>query len=402
MRNSLTLLRFSFILEAAILLLFTSSCKNSSQKDFTVMKGAFVQSVTETGELEAINAVSIIMPRINSQYGYRFKIVGIRDHGSMVEAGDSVAALDPSSIYKYIIMQEEALENAKASAEKQQVQADITRQDLEVQLKNEEAAYDLKKLELERMQFESEMKKKVKELEYEKAGLRLNKIRNKLALYPLLEKYDRHINELQIRQRISDIENATGVLDNMVLFSPGNGYFQVSYNRSSGQNFKLGDEVYMGSMIASIPDVSQMKAKSYINEMDIRKVKEGSKVVIRLDALPDLKFDGSVGEISSICTDKEKEKIFTTEISIQENDPRLKPGMSVSCEYITYESDEELFVPNECLLSEGGKVYVFAKKGKNYKKTEVDAGISNAYHTIIHSNLKPGRELLSLNKDTDI
>lgn len=366
------------------------------------MKGEFVQSVTESGELEAINAVSIIMPRNSSRYGYRFKIVGLREHGSMVEVGDSVAALDPSTVYKYIIQQQEELENAKASAEKQQVQADITRQDLEVQLKNEEASYGLKKLELERMQFESDKKKKVKELEFKKAGLKLNKIKKKLALYPVLAKYDKQINDLKIWQRQADIENAVGVLDNMVLFSPGNGYFQVSKNRSSRQNYTLGDEVYMGAMVASIPDVSEMKAKSYVNEMDISKVKEGTKVILRLDALPDLKFNGSIVDISSICTNKEKEKIFTTEISIEDNDPRLKPGMSVSCEYLTYESDEEVFVPNECLLSEEGKVFVFVKKGKNYKKTEVDAGVSNATHTIIHSNLKPGRELLSLNKDTDI
>lgn len=395
-------LHFRHMFSGAVIFLLTYSCKHYSEKAFTVMKGEFVQSVTEAGELQAKDAVSIFMPRINQQYGYRFKIVGIKDHGAVVEAGDSVVAFDPSSIYKYIIQQEEALENAKANAEKQQVQSDITRRDLEVQLKNEEASFDLKKLELERMQFESDMKKKAKELEFSKAELRLNKIKKKLELYPILEKYDRQINELKIHQLQSDIQNAFGVLDNLVLNSPGKGYFQVSYNRNGGHNYMLGDEVYMGAMIASIPDVSQMKALSFINEMDISKVKTGSKVLIRLDAIPDLTFEGKVKDISSICTKKDKQKIFTTEISIKDKESRLKPGMSVSCEYITYESEEELFVPNKCLLSEGGKVYVFVRKGKKFKKTEVETGISNANHTIIYTKLKPGRELLPLDEDTEI
>jgi len=386
----------------AILLMIIDSCQRPAEKKYTVMQGDFVQSVTETGDLEAINAISIIMPRISNRYGYSYKLVGLAEHGTVVEAGDSVAALDPSSIYKYILQQEESLENARARAEKQQVESEIRRRDLEVQLKNEEASYSLKKLEVERMQFESEMKRKVNELEFQKAGLNLEKIKNKLALNPLLERYDQKINELAIMQLQADIQNAMEQLPKMVLHSPGKGYFLISYNRNEGKNYKLGDEVYMGSMIASIPDLSRMKAMSFINETDISRIRDSMKVVIRLDALPDISFEGVVQDISSICTEKDRQKIFTTEIRILDNDPRLKPGMSVSCEYICYESDDALFVPNECLLSEGGSVFLFLKKGGKFKKTEVKTGLSNSNYTIIHTKLKPGRELLSLERDSDI
>ena len=366
------------------------------------MEGKFVQSVTETGELEAIRAASIIMPAISHRYGYSFKLVGLADHGSIVEKGDSVIALDPTSIYKYIIQKEEELENARAKAEKQKVQAENTRRDLEVQLKNEESAWNLKKLELERMQFESEMKKKVKELEFRKAGLKLEKIKRKLQVNPLLEKYDKRVSELEIIQLEEDIRNAIGVLKDLVLYSPGNGYFQISYNRRGGGNYKPGDEVYMGSLIASIPDVSEMKVKSSINETDITKAREGMRVVIRLDALPDVSFEGILEDVSSICTEKDKQKIFTTEIRILENDSRLKPGMSVNCEYIYFESENERFVPNECLLSENGNTFLFVKKGRKVRKTEVEAIRSNSQHTLIKTNLKAGRELIPPAESTEM
>ncbi|MFW5877791.1 MAG: efflux RND transporter periplasmic adaptor subunit, partial [bacterium] len=270
------------------------------------------------------------------------------------------------------------------------------------QLKNEEAAWNLKKLELERMQFESEIKKKVKELEFQKASLKLDKVKKKINVNPILEKYERRINELEILQRQADIENAMEVLQSMVLYSPGNGYFQINYNRRGGQNYKLGDEVYMGVLIASIPDVSAMKVRSCVNETDIRKVENGMKVVIRLDALPDISFEGVINNISRICTEMDEQKVFTTEINILDKDERLKPGMSVSCEYVFYESDEELFVPNECLLSENGKVYLFVKRGSKFRKTEVETGLSNSNHTIIHTKITPGRELMPLSESTDI
>ncbi len=387
---------------ACFFLLAILSCKHSSGEKYSVMKGEFIQSVTEPGELEAIDASYVFMPLVDYRYGYSFKIVGIVEYGTMVEKGDSVAALDPSSIYKYIIQQEEALENAKAKAEKQHVQSHIKRRDLEIQLKNEEASYDLKRLELERMQFESEMKKIVKELECDKAKLRLEKVKRELALYPVLEQYDRLIHELEVKQRLADILNATEVLKNLVLYSPGNGYFIIESNRRGGHHYALGDEIYMESMIASIPDISWMKAKSFINERDISRVKEGMKVIIRLDALPDMTFEAYVKEISKICKVKGKQKIFDTIISIRDEDNRLKPGMSVSCEYICFASDDELYVSTECLLSEDGKVYLFAKQGHKFKKTEVETGPSNAHHTVIYTRLKPGRELLSLEQHSDI
>jgi HlyD family secretion protein len=58
----------------------------------------FRESVIETGELEAVTASFIIMPQIKWEYGYRFQIIGLAEHGSMVKKGDSIAALDPSSI----------------------------------------------------------------------------------------------------------------------------------------------------------------------------------------------------------------------------------------------------------------------------------------------------------------
>ncbi len=118
------------------------------------------------------------------------------------------------------------------------------------------------------------------------------------------------------------------------------------------------------------------------------------KVIVKLDALPDVQFNGVVNFISRICEERESGKVFRTEIGILESDMRLKPGMSVSCEYICYESAHDIFVPNNCLLREEGHAYIFLKRGGTPVKVEVEAGPSNSYYTVITGDVEPGREII--------
>ncbi len=99
-----------------------------------VLSGPFIQSVIETGELQAVNASTMTMPRINSIYGYNLKIIGLAEHGKNVQKGDPVIRVDPSSVQKYIIEKRESLENEIASANKLKAQIINNMQDLKAQL----------------------------------------------------------------------------------------------------------------------------------------------------------------------------------------------------------------------------------------------------------------------------
>jgi HlyD family secretion protein len=378
------------------IILLSISCRKGGPDDFTVMTGPFRQSVTETGELEAIKASIIMMPRIPYQYGYQFKIIGLTEHGKIVHKGDSIIKLDPSSVYKYIIEREDMLENELAAAKKQAVQSDNNIQDLNAQLKTEQATFDLKKLEVDRSIFDTEIKKKIKQLEFQQSTIRLNRVKRNLELKPRLDNYDRQIQTIRVIQREAEVTNAKATLKQFLIRSPLDGTFQVATNRNylNPQNWKVGDSPYQGYIIASIPDITRMKVKTYINESEFKKVKPGMKVIVRLDALPSVPFNGILTEISKICFARDREKVFNVIVEIEESDIRLKPGMTVNCEYILYQSDKEMYIPNNCLLREGGRSYVFLKRGNSTRKIEVQPGAANSNHTLVKGDLKPGQKLV--------
>ncbi len=383
------------ILFVLALILTLSACKNAAD-EYTVMKGTFRQSFTETGDLDAISSVAIMMPRIRWEYGYEFKIISIAETGKLVKEGDTVIRIDPSTIEKVIITTEEKLEGERATSKKLQVQMDNNIQDLKAQLRTQQAMFDLRKLELERSKFDTEKNRQLKNLEYKQATISMDKIQRQLAKKPIMDNYDFRIQKIKEKQVEEELAGAKEVLHLMAITSPKDGLFQAGFNQNNWppRYLKAGDRAYTGMMIAKIPDINHMKVRTFVHETDITKVAVGLNVIVRLDALPELAFHGKITYLAKVCVDQDKEKVFKVVVEIEESDLRLKPGMTVSCEYICKETENALYVPNSCLLKEEGKCYVFMKKGGANGKTEVKAGPANSHHTLIYSGIEAGQALV--------
>lgn len=358
------------------------------------MKGPFKQSVIETGELQAVHSSTMTMPRINSVYGYNLKIIGLAEHGKNVKKGEKVITVDPSSVEKYIIEKRESLENEMASANKLKAQLINNMQDLSAQLRNEQSSFDIKKLQRDKSAYESESVRKVIELEYQQAEIRLNKIKRNVELRPKLDSLDYRIQRIKVNQRENELNAAIATLDQLIVSSPLDGIFVLEKSYRTGQIIKVGDEMYNGFIVARIPDIRTMMVNGIIQENDISRIKTGLDVIVRLDALPSVQFHGKISDVSLVCIERDLKKVFLTEVLITESDPRLKPGMTVSCEYITYRGDNETYVPNNCIMEENKHFYVFIRKRGKIRKTEVETGPSNNMYTIISGDLVPGQDLV--------
>jgi HlyD family secretion protein len=379
----------------AFFTLLVLSCSHADTGEYSVMKGDFIQSVMETGEIQAVNAYSLFLPRINYMYGSTFKIIGLTEHGTSVNGGDTVVTLDPSTVQKTILDRQEMLENELAAMNKLNAQLANNMQDLRAQFTSEQSSYNLKLLSFEKSGFESAGMRRVSELEFRQAGVKLNRIKRKLELRPTLDSLDLLIQRIKVIQRENDLKSAIETLDMLTVVSPIEGIFVIENNRRTGQMIKIGDDINLTYPVAMIPDVRTMMVKGVIQEVDISRIKTGQNVIVRLDALPSVDFSGEVTYIGKVCVEAGERRVFNTEVIIKESDVRLKPGMTVSCEYITYEGNgDDLYVPASCLHSEGGKSYLFVKRRGRVEKREVTTGLSNNTYTIVTGDVRQGLPLV--------
>ncbi len=69
----------------------------------------------------------------------------------------------------------------------------------------------------------------------------------------------------------------------------------VIYRRGwDGQKQGVGTEISVWDpIVAELPNLKEMKSKTYVNEIDISKVKVKQEVRIGVDAFPDKKFTGN-------------------------------------------------------------------------------------------------------------
>lgn len=318
-----------------LMLAYASCSKTIDEKsdEAGVISG---NKIVETGELAAIDSRSFVLPRFGRNW-YQMKIIGIQKHGTAVKAGDSIIQLDPTEIKKYIIDRESDLETQKAAFQKMLVDQSNRRSDLESNMKNETAGFNLKKLELESSRFESDKTKKIKQLEFEQAKINFEKVKKVYELNKIGESSDLKIQRIRVERLKSEIKSAYDLLPKLVIRTPISGIFQVGRNRRTGEMIKVGDEIYQGTNMGNVPDLTWMKVNTTVSENDFLRIYQGQKVLIRLDALPKVSFNGEVAYISKLCRQKEeksKQKVFDVEVKVLKPDERLKPGMTVSCEFI--------------------------------------------------------------------
>lgn len=328
-----------YTLSVMLFLLFISvSCKKSTGTDDAERKRSDGSTIIETGELAAINSISFVIPRYGRQW-YQMKIIGLLNHGEIVKKGDSIAQLDPADINKFILEQESNLETQLAVLEKLYVEQENREQESESRIRNEMASFDLKKIELEASRFESERLRQIKKLEFEQAEINLEKEKRIYDLNKVINANDLKIQEIRVEQIRKEIENAKNLLPALTLRTPVSGVFQIETNRQGTTRslYKIGDNIYAGNNLANVPELEFMKVNTQVNETDFLKIEVNQKVAVRLDALPKVAFEGEVAYIGKLCRlkdPKSRQRVFDVEIRILEPDERLKPGMTVSCEFL--------------------------------------------------------------------
>jgi multidrug efflux pump subunit AcrA (membrane-fusion protein) len=183
------------------------------------------------------------------------------------------------------------------------------------------------------------------------------------------------------------------------LIAPGDGiveYKKIGWHEQV--KIKVGDEVHRGEAIVGIPDFSVMKAMTMVNEADIRKVERGQAVRIRLDAFPNVVINGKVTAVGQVCRLKEQDskiKVFDVEVLLEDSQSICRPGMTVSCEIITAELPDVLYIAHEYLYEEMGQYYLQAVKGGKTEKVPVKIGPRNNEFVVVYGGVKGGERLVS-------
>jgi len=147
----------------------------------------------------------------------------------------------------------------------------------------------------------------------------------------------------------------------------------VKRNVEVGQTVTSGMSSFNeGTPLYTVADVGSMLIKASINEVDIGRVRLSLPVVITVDAFPYRRFDGIVSHISPAARLKEKVKVFDIEVTLKEQIPEFRAGMTANIEVRGDKVDKALGVPVEAIFKKKDRevVYILKKPFDNPKSDD--------------------------------
>ena len=112
-----------------------------------------------------------------------------------------------------------------------------------------------------------------------------------------------------------------------------------------------------GTTIATIVG-TQMQATISLDEVSAAKVKVGQSATITFNAISGLTATGTVSVVDQIGTVTSGVVSYGIKITINTQDDRIRPGMSINTNITTYEKDSVLIVPNSAVKTQGSTNYV--------------------------------------------
>lgn len=367
-----------------------------------VKTGPFKVEIETTGELEAKNSVKILGPTTLREFGiWQVVLQSLVDEGTVVKKGDWVATLDRSEFQTKLNEKKIALDKENAAYVQTELDTTLELREARDQLINLRYAVEEKKIIYEQSKFEPPATIKQTEINVERAQREyLQAVENyKIKKRKNAEKMKGQSAELRKVQGQHDA--MTVAIQAFTIVAPESGMVIYHKNPWDGKSVKAGSQINMWEpTVATLPDMTTMMSKTFVNEVDVRKVKPGQKVEVGLDAYPDKKLSGSVIRVANVGEQRPNSdsKVFEVSVEINGTDPTLKPSMTTSNKIITSLKDKALFIPLECLHNNFDSItYVYKREGLNTIKQEVIIGETNSNDVTIVKGLSEGdRVYLSL------
>jgi multidrug resistance efflux pump len=357
--------------------------------------GEFRVLVVTSGELEARYSEDINGPSGLREFRiWQVKINDIIPDGTVVDSGAYVAELDRSDLMNQMKDIETELEKLHSQFTKTRLDTSMDMRNAREELIN--LRYNLEELQLKYDQSMYEPPATIRQIQIdlEKGGRAYEQAQNNYELR--LEKAKANMQEVaaSLQQTERRYDQIKQILKQFTIFAPKSG--MVIHRRNwDGSKQGIGSTIQTGwnNVVASLPNLTEMISKTYVNEIDISKVRTGQKVEIGVDAFPDRSYTGEIMEVANIGEQlrNSNAKVFEVRIAVNESDTILRPAMTTKNTIITEVIPDAVFIPLESVHTQDTISFVY-RAGRQVRQ-QVRLGRSNENEIVVLEGLQEGDQV---------
>jgi HlyD family secretion protein len=265
-------------------------------KSAPITRGELTQVVTANGQL-----TPVVNVEVGSQVSGTIQKILV-DYNSKVTNGQVIAQIDPETFEANVMQAEAELANTRASLELAQI--------------NARRAEQLYKNRL------------IPQSDYDTTMAAL------------------HQAEAMVKIREASVKKVKTDLERTTIYAPIDGLV-ISRNIEVGQTVAASFNTPKLFQIAN--DLSKMEIEAMVSEADVGEVEEGQLVTFSVDAFPTRQFRGAVKQVRYAPTTNQNVVTYTTVVEVNNDDLKLRPGMTANASIVTARRPDALKIPNVAL-----------------------------------------------------
>jgi HlyD family secretion protein len=341
----------------------------------TARRGDFQVIVRARGELFSDHSMQLVAP---------YNVPGLQiswqaPANSEVKKDDVVLKFDSSLARQQLAEKEAALQQAQATLDQAVAQARMTGEQDRVDLTSARVEVEKQVLEVSKQEIVSKLQGESSRVDL---GLAEGKKQVTEASAELHKKSDESKIASLTRQRDKaqqDIDVTKRRLGQMEIKAPLGGVIVYFPNQSQGwinaKPFKVGDQVWPGSVIAEIPELTSLEMKGKIEEIDRGRIAVGQEVRIQVDPFPEKRFAGKLHSISPLVEQTFEwppVRNFRANATFNESDQRLRPGMNGRLDIVVEHIPDAISVPASAVFTRHGRPTVYLPDKNGWRPQEVE------------------------------
>ncbi|MCG9696451.1 HlyD family efflux transporter periplasmic adaptor subunit [Shewanella sp. Isolate11] len=371
-----------------------TACSQQQQDGVLTMEVGsrdFNVEIPATGELEASQSTAVTVP-----IGLRGpqSLAWILDNFTQVKAGDVIAKMDRTRTSYQLEMEKFDFDRLSLDSEMQQKEDQTVSKELTTGTKvtsEEKALAERFFSEDERVYTKIEIIEQMRNQDY--LGAKLDYFDWGLAQHDEQAQAELQLIKLKQGGHQAKIQRYQNNLSQMEIVAPHDGLF-VYQSSWDGAMPAVGDMMWSGSTIGTLPDTSVMQAKCFVLESEAAGLAVGKSATVYLDAYPDKPFKGTVTQVDALAKPKEKDSpvnYFQFTVSLDKTlVDIMQPGRQLNVKVHALSLTDVITIPNQAIFQKEGQYWVYMKTNAGFIKQNVTPGQRSIDTTEIISGLSKG------------
>lgn len=376
-------------------------------------KTTFEKSIRIGGTVGATNFAMIRAPRMRGGRdrggGSSLTIQTLAEAGTVVQAGDVVAEFESKSTQDQMDTYASMLAQTRSQTATRKAEMLIATETLRQNYRTTKAEAEKAAFDLQTAEVRSAIQAEIFQLLAEEGTASTEQLEQEVRLQELADEAERRSLDITVEQDQKRLDRTEFDFEKMRLRTPVGGLvvIETMFSRGSFQQASPGDQVYGGAYFMRIVDLSSMAVYAELNQADSQIIELGAPVKVRLDAYPDVVFEGRIKNVGAMATSSGGSggrrgppgssgtrgdwiKKVPVLVEIVDSDERIQPDLSASVDVIVETREDSLVIPRAAIAEVEGAPVVWVENDRAFEMRQVQLGSISDTQAVVVSGLNEG------------